>query len=470
MSEPASSTRRCPYCDATNPLEAVSCASCKHSLPPGESEEATGYLPATRRPGPREALPEDTESPTGYRTAPGRTDVDEKEAPTGYLTAPGSTDLEGEAPTDYSPHPGGRAAPGDRREDGPLEVGQKFGRYHIIKLLGLGGMGAVYRAWDEELGVAVAVKIVRPEIATDPELARDLEKRFKRELLLARQVTHPNVVRIHDMGEIGGIKYITMPYVDGVELASILKKNAGGLPVEQVVRVARGCGLRSRRGAQRGRRAPGPQAGQHHGRARHRPGHDHGLRDRPILRRGRSRREARGEALPGGPRLRPHDGGRHRRDAGVHGPRAVPGRGGGPPRRHLRLRPDPVRPAHRPSSEGRRPHGLRGSGPAGEEGPAPAGGGAAGRPRAPRADRHPVHPDGPRRALRHDRGAGGRHRPPRREGRAAAAAEAVPEGLPGGRVGGDPGGARGHVAAGAIADCRPRRRRRCRSWSRTSTT
>ena len=101
-------------------------------------------------------------------------------------------------------------------------------------------MGAVYRAWDEELGVGVAVKIVRPEIATDPEAARDLEKRFKRELLLARQVTHPNVVRIHDMGEIDGIKFITMPYVDGVELSSILKKNERGLPVEQVLTVARG--------------------------------------------------------------------------------------------------------------------------------------------------------------------------------------------------------------------------------------
>jgi hypothetical protein len=73
-------------------------------------------------------------------------------------------------------------------------------------------MGAVYRAWDEELGVGVALKTVRPEIAKDPDAARDLEKRFKRELLLARQVTHPNVVRIHDMGEINGVKYITMPY------------------------------------------------------------------------------------------------------------------------------------------------------------------------------------------------------------------------------------------------------------------
>ena len=76
MSEPAPSTRRCPYCDATNPLDAASCASCKHSLPLAESEEATGYLPATRRPDSRQALPEDTEAPTGYRTAPGSTDVE----------------------------------------------------------------------------------------------------------------------------------------------------------------------------------------------------------------------------------------------------------------------------------------------------------------------------------------------------------------------------------------------------------
>jgi len=75
-------------------------------------------------------------------------------------------------------------------------------------------MGAVYRAWDEELGVGVAVKIIRPR-SPPTRSWRDLEKRFKRELLLARQVTHPNVVRIHDMGEINGIKFITMPYLDG---------------------------------------------------------------------------------------------------------------------------------------------------------------------------------------------------------------------------------------------------------------
>ena len=89
-------------------------------------------------------------------------------------------------------------------------------RYHIIRLLGMGGMGAVYHAWDQELGVAVALKVIRPEVvAEDPAAALDMERRFKRELLLARQVTHPNVVRIHDLGEFSGIKYISMPYVDG---------------------------------------------------------------------------------------------------------------------------------------------------------------------------------------------------------------------------------------------------------------
>ena len=91
-------------------------------------------------------------------------------------------------------------------------------------MLGVGGMGAVYQAWDAELGVSVAVKVIRPEITADPIAARDIERRFKRELLLARQVTHKNVVRIHDLGEIDGIKYITMAYIDGADLATVLKQ------------------------------------------------------------------------------------------------------------------------------------------------------------------------------------------------------------------------------------------------------
>ena len=101
------------------------------------------------------------------------------------------------------------------------EPGEAFGpRYHIIRELGVGGMGAVYQAWDAELGVAVALKLIRPDV--DPSVARDMELRFKRELLLARQVTHKNVVRIHDLGELNGIKYITMPYVEGSDLAHVL--------------------------------------------------------------------------------------------------------------------------------------------------------------------------------------------------------------------------------------------------------
>src|SRR5215475_776592 len=124
-------------------------------------------------------------------------------------------------------------------DEGPLAPGLAFGaRYHIIRLLGSGGMGAVYHAWDAELEVSVAIKVIRPEIMADSTTAAEVERRFKRELLLARQVTHKNVVRIHDLGDINGIKYITMPYVDGADLATLLKRE-GRLPIERVMRIAR---------------------------------------------------------------------------------------------------------------------------------------------------------------------------------------------------------------------------------------
>ena len=122
---------------------------------------------------------------------------------------------------------------------GPLAVGESFGpRYHILRPLGVGGMGAVYQAWDQELTVAVALKVIRPEVLGDPDVAADLERRFKRELVLARQVTHKNVVRIHDLGELNGIKYITMSYVEGADLSTILKRE-GTLPVGRALKLAR---------------------------------------------------------------------------------------------------------------------------------------------------------------------------------------------------------------------------------------
>ena len=117
--------------------------------------------------------------------------------------------------------------------------GQPFGpRYHLVRLLGAGGMGAVYQAWDQELGVVVAIKVIKPEAMQDPEAARELERRFKRELLLARNVTHKNVVRIHDLGEVEGVKYITMPYVHGSDLGSILKREHK-LPLSRALSIAR---------------------------------------------------------------------------------------------------------------------------------------------------------------------------------------------------------------------------------------
>src|SRR5437660_6556283 len=73
------------------------------------------------------------------------------------------------------------SASGGVQDTGPLAPGQTFGpRYHIIRLLGAGGMGAVYHAWDAELGVSVAIKVIRPEIMANPSAGADVERRFKR--------------------------------------------------------------------------------------------------------------------------------------------------------------------------------------------------------------------------------------------------------------------------------------------------
>ena len=98
-------------------------------------------------------------------------------------------------------------------------------------------MGVVYQAWDEKLGVTVALKVILPPGADNPAAVADLERRFKTELLLARQVTHKNVVRIHDLGEVDGIKYITMPYVEGSTLSRLLSTNA--LPVTRALAIVK---------------------------------------------------------------------------------------------------------------------------------------------------------------------------------------------------------------------------------------
>ena len=170
----------CPQCGAQVAVPGL-CHSCRSFLTPVATANSS----------------DDEETQTSVTPTPNTTFNRTRFEPTGQT--PGEASGLGEANT------------------GPLVVGQAFGaRYHVIKVLGVGGMGAVYQVWDAELAQGVALKVIRPEAAGDPLAAREMERRFKQELVLARQVTHKNVVRIHDLGEINGIKYITMPYIEGI--------------------------------------------------------------------------------------------------------------------------------------------------------------------------------------------------------------------------------------------------------------
>ena len=108
------------------------------------------------------------------------------------------------------------------------------GRYRIVGLLGRGGMGEVYHAEDLKLGLPVALKFL-PE-GTHREPAR-LE-RFLNEVRTALKVTHPNVCRVYDVGEVDGQHFISMEYVDGEDLASLLRR-IGRLPEDKGLQIAR---------------------------------------------------------------------------------------------------------------------------------------------------------------------------------------------------------------------------------------
>ena len=115
------------------------------------------------------------------------------------------------------------------------------GRYQIVSLLGSGGMGTVYLAHDRELDEVVALKVLRKETTSAPGAL----EMFKREVKLARRVTHPNVARTFDIGETDGQKYLTMEYVEGTSLARMIAESGRfpiGRAVEIVGSVAAGLG------------------------------------------------------------------------------------------------------------------------------------------------------------------------------------------------------------------------------------
>ncbi|NKB89313.1 MAG: protein kinase [Acidobacteria bacterium] len=108
------------------------------------------------------------------------------------------------------------------------------GRYRIAGLLGRGGMGEVYRADDLKLGQQVALKFLPGRMVADAE---DVQRLYD-EVRMARKVSHPNVCRVFDVGETDGLHYVSMEYVDGEDLSSLLRR-IGRLPEDKALEIAR---------------------------------------------------------------------------------------------------------------------------------------------------------------------------------------------------------------------------------------
>jgi len=136
----------------------------------------------------------------------------------------GSSSPASRRPTSGSITDGGSFAPGEVLAE----------RYRIIALLGRGGMGEVYRADDLKLGQPVALKFLPAAMARDESFIG----RFRAEVRNARQVSHPNVCRVYDLGEIEGRPFLSMEYVDGEDLASLLKR-IGRLSPAKALELAR---------------------------------------------------------------------------------------------------------------------------------------------------------------------------------------------------------------------------------------
>jgi hypothetical protein len=136
------------------------------------------------------------------------------------VTSPGP-DVRGRA---FAVHSGGRFLPG----------AMVAGRYRMVGLLGRGGMGEVYRADDLKLGQPVALKFLPAGVARDPVRLT----RFLNEVRLSLRVTHPNVCRVFDVGEIDQRHFLSMEYVDGEDLGSLLRR-IGRLPEDKAVEIAR---------------------------------------------------------------------------------------------------------------------------------------------------------------------------------------------------------------------------------------
>jgi HAMP domain-containing protein/type II secretory pathway pseudopilin PulG/predicted Ser/Thr protein kinase len=121
-------------------------------------------------------------------------------------------------------------------QQGGITPGQRFAvRYEVKEVLGVGGMGMVFKAVDSELGEVIAIKTLKQELLSEDTNALE---RFKSEIRLARRISHRNVVRTHDLGEFSGVYFITMEYVEGTTLKELVKRR-GRLPIAATLTVAK---------------------------------------------------------------------------------------------------------------------------------------------------------------------------------------------------------------------------------------
>jgi len=130
---------------------------------------------------------------------------------------------------------GSRDGRTDRRDTPTFNPGDTIAsRYRIVSILGTGGMGEVYRADDLTLGTSVALKFLPLDLASDPVRL----DRFRSEVRVTRQISHANVCRVYDFVEADGRVFLTMEYIDGEDLASLVRR-IGRLPQDKAVEIAR---------------------------------------------------------------------------------------------------------------------------------------------------------------------------------------------------------------------------------------
>jgi serine/threonine protein kinase/tetratricopeptide (TPR) repeat protein len=180
---------QCPKCGADNSIDAANCAACRSDL-------SDLHLTAAR--------PNVGSSPVSF-------DLVEQ-----TVVGAGS----GERPLHFS--------------RGVTEGADLGDRYHVVQRLGEGGMGEVFLVRDRALDRDVALKVIRADLASHPAIL----DRFKREIQLSSNITHKNVLRVYDLGEAAGVKFLTMEYVDGLDLSAVMRRE-GRLPLARVIDIFR---------------------------------------------------------------------------------------------------------------------------------------------------------------------------------------------------------------------------------------